>query len=329
MEIRAALPADRDGVIALWEACGLTRPWNDPVADVDRALGGPASTLLVGEEPAMGTGIVATAMVGEDGHRGWVYYLAVRPELQGGGHGRRMMAACESWLRARGVPKIQLMVRDANEPVLGFYAALGYEPQAVRVLGRWLADGAGPAPAAAATPATPGAASTDAPSPAIGPAFAGWPVLNRALRDAVIGLTPEQLAQRPTPDHWPLWAIVGHLACQRVFWLCDFAGEPRSAETPFPNAAWSCPGDEDLVNVLDGPALAAALDATFAIVEGALARWTMADLAEVIRRDWGDEPWIKSRGEVIARVLAHDTSHAAEASLALGLLGLPALDIWP
>jgi ribosomal protein S18 acetylase RimI-like enzyme len=135
MEIHPATPSDRDLVIALWEATDLTRPWNDPVADFDRAIGGPSSAILVGDEAG---NAIATALVGHDGHRGWVYYLAVRPDRQGEGHGVALMRACEAWLRDRGIPKIQLMVRDTNERVLGFYEAIGYEPQAVRVLGRWL-----------------------------------------------------------------------------------------------------------------------------------------------------------------------------------------------
>lgn len=137
MEIRAATAADRDAVIGLWEACELTRPWNDPVADFDRAVSGPASTVLVGL-PGVRAAPVATAMVGHDGHRGWVYYVAVRPDRQGEGLGAAMMHAAEGWLRARGIAKVQLMVRESNDRVLGFYAALGYEPQEVRVLGRWL-----------------------------------------------------------------------------------------------------------------------------------------------------------------------------------------------
>jgi ribosomal protein S18 acetylase RimI-like enzyme len=135
MEIRAANATDRDDVVALWEACDLTRPWNDPVADFDRAAEGPASAVLVG---ILDGELVATAMVGHDGHRGWVYYLAVRPARQGHGIGVALMRACEDWLLERGVPKVQLMVRDTNERVLGFYAAIGYERQAVQVLGRWL-----------------------------------------------------------------------------------------------------------------------------------------------------------------------------------------------
>jgi ribosomal protein S18 acetylase RimI-like enzyme len=129
--------ADRDGAIALWEACGLTRPWNPPVADFDRAVTGGTSAVLgiVANDE-----VVATAMVGHDGHRGWVYYLAVDPERRGSGLGRTLMTAAEQWLRTAGVPKVQLMVRTSNEAVQAFYARLGYEDQETVVLGRWLHD---------------------------------------------------------------------------------------------------------------------------------------------------------------------------------------------
>ncbi|MEO5940515.1 MAG: DinB family protein, partial [Candidatus Limnocylindrales bacterium] len=58
----------------------------------------------------------------------------------------------------------------------------------------------------------------------IRPAYSTWPATNRAIRDVVAGLTEEQLALKPTPGRWPLWATIGHAACQRVFWLCVFAG---------------------------------------------------------------------------------------------------------
>ncbi len=135
MQIRSAEPADRDAVTALWQAAGLTRPWNDPSEDLERALAGLTSTVLVGLDDAT---VVATAMLGDDGHRGWVYYLAVAADQLGRGLGREMMAAAEDWLRARGVVKVQLMVRDTNEAVVGFYEALGYELTPVTVLGRWL-----------------------------------------------------------------------------------------------------------------------------------------------------------------------------------------------
>ncbi len=122
--------------VALWRETGLTRPWNDPVADLHRALDGPASTVLagLGDDGAL----LGTAMVGSDGHRGWVYYLAVRPAHQGAGLGRQLVGACEDWVRARGVPKVQLMVRGDNAAARGFYARLGYADAGVVVLGRRL-----------------------------------------------------------------------------------------------------------------------------------------------------------------------------------------------
>jgi ribosomal protein S18 acetylase RimI-like enzyme len=126
---------DAQAVIALWRACGLTRPWNDAEADYARAIEGPASAVLLRYE---GEALAASVMVGFDGHRGWVYYLAVAPERRREGLGRTMMDAAEAWLRARGAPKIQLMVREDNEAALGFYEALGLERQKVVTLGRFL-----------------------------------------------------------------------------------------------------------------------------------------------------------------------------------------------
>ena len=126
---------DAEDVIALWHACALTRPWNDPAADFARAIEGPNSAILLVRE---GTALAAGVMVGHDGHRGWVYYLAVAPDRRRGGLGREMMAAAEAWLRARNVPKIQLMVRNSNTEALDFYQALGLERQPVITLGRFL-----------------------------------------------------------------------------------------------------------------------------------------------------------------------------------------------
>ncbi|VIO79583.1 Acetyltransferase YpeA [Bradyrhizobium ivorense] len=127
--------ADVTDVIALWQACGLTRPWNDPAADIALARRGPGSAVLVGHD---GTAIVATAMVGHDGHRGWVYYVAVAPDRQGQGFGRTMMAAAEDWLRQAGVPKLQLLVRRENAKAGAFYQSLGYEESTSVMLAKWL-----------------------------------------------------------------------------------------------------------------------------------------------------------------------------------------------
>ena len=132
-----ARPDDEAEVIALWEACGLTRPWNDPAADFARAVAGPASAVLLLREENV---LAASVMVGCDGHRGWVYYLAVAPARRRAGLGRAMMDAAEAWLRARGAPKLQLMVREDNDAALDFYEALGLERQKVVTLGRFLGD---------------------------------------------------------------------------------------------------------------------------------------------------------------------------------------------
>lgn len=133
-------PADASAAVALWEACGLTRPWNDPASDFARALGGPSSTVLGVRASGGGISLLGTVMVGGDGHRGWVYYLAVSPESQGQGLGRALMGAAEDWLRERDLPKIQLMVRRGNDGVVAFYERLGYAIQDVLVLGRRLDD---------------------------------------------------------------------------------------------------------------------------------------------------------------------------------------------
>jgi hypothetical protein len=162
----------------------------------------------------------------------------------------------------------------------------------------------------------------------IRPAYSMWPRYNRRLRDVVGALTDEQLAITPSPDRWPLWATVGHTACQRVFWLCDFAGEPGAETTPFTNAAYDCPGDDDLEHVLGPDALAGALDSTFRIVDRCLETWTLDMLDEEIRRGEFGEDWVHVRGWVFQRVFTHDIHHIAELNETLGREGLPQVDLW-
>ncbi len=136
--------ADGDvaAVIALWQACGLTRPWNDPASDIALARRGENSTVLVGR---LGSHVVATAMVGHDGHRGWVYYVAVDPDQQSKGFGRAIMKATEEWLRQTGIAKLQLMVRPDNKKVQAFYESLDYDEQERIIYAKWL-DGRAPTP---------------------------------------------------------------------------------------------------------------------------------------------------------------------------------------
>jgi hypothetical protein len=134
--------ADVAHVVALWQACGLTRPWNEPAADIALARRGSNASVLVGRD---GDAIVATVLVGHDGHRGWVYYLAVDPDRRHQGYGRVMMDAAETWLRQYGIEKLQLMVRADNSQVKDFYQSLGYAMQERIIYAKWL-DGRGPTP---------------------------------------------------------------------------------------------------------------------------------------------------------------------------------------
>jgi ribosomal protein S18 acetylase RimI-like enzyme len=132
--------ADVVTVIALWQACGLTRPWNDPAADIALARRGPNSTILIGRAD---DNIVATAMVGHDGHRGWVYYVATDPDRRAKGFGRAIMDAAEDWLRRAGIAKLQLLVRPENSGVAAFYQSIGFGEQKILFLTKWL-DGREP-----------------------------------------------------------------------------------------------------------------------------------------------------------------------------------------
>ncbi|GLJ78608.1 GNAT family acetyltransferase [Microbacterium imperiale] len=145
--LRAFAPADEDEVVALWHETGLTRPWNDPRADIRRKLTVQPELFLVAvDEPADGTAarIVGTVMAGYDGHRGWLYYLASAPTHRERGVGRKLVAEAERLLEAMGCPKVQVMVRPENDVVRGFYTELGYEPFSTWTTGkRIVVDGPG------------------------------------------------------------------------------------------------------------------------------------------------------------------------------------------
>ena len=128
---------DTEQVLALWEACQLTRPWNDPRRDIARKLAVQPELFIVGAHNGL---IVSTAMAGYDGHRGVVYYFGVAPGSRGLGYGRRMMSEVERRLLEIGCPKLNLLVRAENEAAVGFYRALGYEADASVSLGKRLID---------------------------------------------------------------------------------------------------------------------------------------------------------------------------------------------
>ena len=142
MQLRPYQPADEDAVVQLWEACGLTRPWNDPRKDIARKMAEHPELFLVGLEDGV---LMASIMIGYEGHRGWVNYLAVAPAFQKQAIGRQLMQEAEQRLTALGCPKLSLLVRTSNEAVLAFYAQLGYVRDDAVALGKRLIED-GPQP---------------------------------------------------------------------------------------------------------------------------------------------------------------------------------------
>lgn len=137
MNIRQFNDNDRQQVIALWQACELTRPWNNPDKDIDRKLKFQPELFFVGE---LDSKIIASAMAGYDGHRGSVFYLAVDPKCQDSGYGKILMEHIEQTLENLGCPKLNIGIRSSNSKVLGFYKQLGYTVDEVVSLGKRLIE---------------------------------------------------------------------------------------------------------------------------------------------------------------------------------------------
>ena len=137
MKIRKYKSSDKSELIQLWMACKLVNPKNDPEKDIDRKLKSGTGWIYIGEE---GGHIVASAMVGYEGHRGWINYLAVLPKFQKNGYGRQIMEKAEKELRKIGCPKINLQIRKGNKSVIQFYERLGFIEDEVVSMGKRLVD---------------------------------------------------------------------------------------------------------------------------------------------------------------------------------------------
>ena len=137
LEIRTYRERDESAVIQLWQECGLVMPWNDPRADIERKFADSPQLFFVG---CVDAEIVASCMAGYDGHRGWIYYLAVGGPWQRRGFAGKLMRHAEACLYNLGCPKIDLMVRNNNDSVIGFYRNLGYGEDPVVVLSKRLRE---------------------------------------------------------------------------------------------------------------------------------------------------------------------------------------------
>jgi GNAT superfamily N-acetyltransferase len=144
VRIRAYDESAFAAVVGLWDVCGINVPGNDPAEEIALIQRSPNSVLLLGH---LGDRLIGTVLAGHDGHRGWLYKLAVAPDYRRLGHGRALVRHAEAWLRERGLPKVNLLIREANHAVRDFYVRVGYAAQPRTVMQRRL-DAGEPDPAA-------------------------------------------------------------------------------------------------------------------------------------------------------------------------------------
>jgi uncharacterized damage-inducible protein DinB len=159
--------------------------------------------------------------------------------------------------------------------------------------------------------------------------YDGWATYDARIREVVEQLSPEDLAIRPSPDRWPIWATVAHTAGVRVYWLCGVFGEPGAEATPFPEVVSGVGWEDDPGTPRSAAELTIALRSTWAIVERCLDRWTVAMLDEAFpARSATGGIRLHTRQSVLMRLLTHDAYHAGELSQTLGIHGLPQIDLW-
>jgi uncharacterized damage-inducible protein DinB len=155
-----------------------------------------------------------------------------------------------------------------------------------------------------------------------------WPQYNRRLAEVVAAMSDEELAIRPSPERWPIWATVGHTVSARVYWLCGIFGEPGADRTPWPDPVNDEGWEDDLDHPRSAAELIGAIASTWAIVDDCLDGWTPESLDEPIERVYGAVSQVHSRSSVLQRLLTHEAYHCGELSQTLGIAGLPQIDLW-
>jgi hypothetical protein len=155
-----------------------------------------------------------------------------------------------------------------------------------------------------------------------------WPQYNRRLTEVVGAMTDEQLAIRSAPDRLPIWAVVGHTAAMRVYWLCGIVREPGADATPFADPLGEMDPADDPDDPWSASRLVAALDSTWAIIDRLLDSWPPELLDTTVERRYGDEVQVHSRSSILQRLLTHEAYHCGELSQTLGIHDLPQIDLW-
>lgn len=164
--------------------------------------------------------------------------------------------------------------------------------------------------------------------------YGDWRLYNDLVIDALGGMSTDELALRaPSGDEtsstsWPIWAIAGHTAGTRVYWLCDIMGVPGAGSTPFQGAGgvgW----EDDLAHPRSADELVTAWTTTWAIVERALASWTLAMLDEPVETGPGDAAPHFTRRSLLLRLVTHEAYHVGEIAIIQAIHGRPQIDLWP
>jgi uncharacterized damage-inducible protein DinB len=159
--------------------------------------------------------------------------------------------------------------------------------------------------------------------------FDQWPIYNERIVEVVREMSPEQLAIRPAPSRWPIWATVGHTAGLRVYWLCGFLGEPGAETTPVPEMAVEGLGwEDDLDRPRSADELVTALETTWRLIDRCLDQWTPDMMSDEFSREMEDHIQVHTRTSVLQRMFSHDAYHSGELSQTLGIEQLPQIDLW-
>ena len=168
------------------------------------------------------------------------------------------------------------------------------------------------------------------------PFYGDWRLYHSLFVDALRGMSAEELALRapsragaagePSSTSWPIWAIAGHTAGTRVYWLCEVMGVPGAEATPFQlgtDVGW----EDDLDHPRTATELVAGWETTWAVVERALEMWTPADLDVQVAT--GDGARHLTRRSLVLRMITHEAYHAGEVALIQGIHGRTPIDLWP
>jgi uncharacterized damage-inducible protein DinB len=165
-------------------------------------------------------------------------------------------------------------------------------------------------------------------SESIAPFFKGWRLLNDRLVETIGSLSDAELAWTPSPTMWSIWALTGHLAGARVYWLCAILKEPGAASTPFSDDPSAEGWEDDPLHPRRADELVFALRSTFEVVDGCLQRWTTDMLATEFPRERNGVIQMHTRQSILHRLLTHDASHSGEISQTLGSHGRGEIDLW-